>query len=229
MSRPNVAAERPLTALLLALTFGTGLIDAVSFLGLDRVFVANMTGNVVLLGFALAGADDLQVLGPVLALAGFLGGALAGGWLAERLITRPRRWLLVALGAQTSLIAVAVAIAAADPAATRPVSQQTLIGLLAVGMGMQAATARAIAVPDLSTTVVTTTLAGLAADWNRGDAKPQLVRRVLVVAALILGALVGAMVILNVSLVAALLLAVVVLAAASTGLVAIAVTRMEAG
>jgi uncharacterized membrane protein YoaK (UPF0700 family) len=229
MSRPSVAAERPLTALLLALTFGTGLIDAISFLGLDRVFVANMTGNVVLLGFALAGADDLQVLGPVLALVGFLAGALAGGWLAERLMTRPRRWLLVALGAQTTLIAVAVAIAAADPAAAWALSQQTLIGLLAVGMGMQAATARALAVPDLSTTVVTTTLAGLAADWNRGDAKPQLVRRVLVVAALILGALVGAMIILNVSLVAALLLAVVVLAAASTGLVTIAVTRMEAG
>src|SRR5437867_4505398 len=44
----------PLSPLLLRLTVVTGLVDAFSYLVLGRVFVANMTGNVVFLGFALA-------------------------------------------------------------------------------------------------------------------------------------------------------------------------------
>ena len=62
-------------ALMLALTFATGIIDAVGYLGLDRVFTGNMTGNVVILGMALLGADGLPVLGPLVALAGFVAGA----------------------------------------------------------------------------------------------------------------------------------------------------------
>jgi uncharacterized membrane protein YoaK (UPF0700 family) len=68
-----------LPALLLLLTFGTGLIDAVSILGLGRVFVANMTGNVVFIGFALAGAPGFSLWGSVIALGGFLAGASVGG------------------------------------------------------------------------------------------------------------------------------------------------------
>src|SRR3954471_22855808 len=71
--------DRLHVGLMLTLSFTTGIVDAVGYLGLDRVFTANMTGNVVILGMALAGADDLPVLGPALALAGFLGGAAVGG------------------------------------------------------------------------------------------------------------------------------------------------------
>ena len=39
---------------LLLLTFGTGIIDAISVLVLGHVFVANMTGNVIFLGFWFA-------------------------------------------------------------------------------------------------------------------------------------------------------------------------------
>ena len=75
-NRPDVgiadaAAARlrhPLTLTLLTLTFTTGLIDAASYLGLGRVFTANMTGNVVLLGFGLAGAAGLPVLSPLVSL-----------------------------------------------------------------------------------------------------------------------------------------------------------------
>jgi uncharacterized membrane protein YoaK (UPF0700 family) len=38
------------------MTAVTGVVDAVSFLALGHVFTANMTGNIVFLGFALAGA-----------------------------------------------------------------------------------------------------------------------------------------------------------------------------
>src|SRR6476646_8473582 len=65
--------------LMLILTFSTGIIDAVGYLGLDRVFTGNMTGNVGILGMVLAGADDLPVLGPAVALASFMAGAVVGG------------------------------------------------------------------------------------------------------------------------------------------------------
>lgn len=67
--------------LLVVLTFVSGLVDAVSYLGLDHVFVANMTGNVALLGFALAGDRELSGAASILALAAFLLGAWAAGRL----------------------------------------------------------------------------------------------------------------------------------------------------
>ncbi|MBR7503348.1 DUF1275 domain-containing protein, partial [Mycobacterium tuberculosis] len=45
----------------------------------DKIFTANMTGNVVILGMALTGADDLPVLRPALALVFFMVGAAIGG------------------------------------------------------------------------------------------------------------------------------------------------------
>src|SRR5437899_11863533 len=51
----------PLSPLLLGLTVVTGLVGAFSYLVLGHVFVANMTGNVVFLGFALAGAAGFSV------------------------------------------------------------------------------------------------------------------------------------------------------------------------
>jgi uncharacterized membrane protein YoaK (UPF0700 family) len=218
MVPPGSTPEKPLATLLLALTFGTGVIDAISFLGLDQVFVANMTGNVVLLGFALAGAQGLQVLGPILALLGFLTGAFAGGWLAERLKCRPRRWLAAALGGHMILVVASTLFVVLDPAAPTGAGQQVLILLLAVGMGLQTATARVIAVPDLNTAVITSTLTGLAADWHPGPAQPRPIRRILAVAALVSGAATGAIVLLNAGMVAALALTVVVLACATTGL-----------
>lgn len=55
--------DGPLPPLMLLLTVVTGLVDAVSCLALGHVFVANMTGNVVFLCFAPAGADELSAAG----------------------------------------------------------------------------------------------------------------------------------------------------------------------
>ena len=71
----------PLPPLLLTLTVVTGLVDAFSYLTLDHVFVANMTGNVVFLGFALAGARGFSVAASSLALGSFAAGSLLGGRL----------------------------------------------------------------------------------------------------------------------------------------------------
>jgi hypothetical protein len=83
----------PLPALLLTLTVVTGLVDAVSVLSLGRVFVANMTGNVVFVGFALSGAPGFSLSASLFALGGFLVGAFAGGAVAKK-GTRNRAELL---------------------------------------------------------------------------------------------------------------------------------------
>src|ERR1700674_92004 len=67
--------------LLLGLTLAAGAVDAVSYLGLGRVFTANMTGNLVLLGLAIGQGQALEALRSVVAFVGFAAGAGLGGWL----------------------------------------------------------------------------------------------------------------------------------------------------
>ncbi|MFK8907931.1 YoaK family protein [Streptomyces sp. YS-3] len=169
-----------LPPLLVVLTFVTGLVDAVSYLGLHHVFVANMTGNVVFLGFALAGGTGLSAVASAAAGASFLAGALAGGRIAP-LIGRPVRLFALLVAAHAVLVAAALVTGLADH------TTYVLIVLLAFGMGVQNAVVRKIAVPDLTTTVLTLTLTGLAADRPG----PATVRRVLSVVAMFGGALAG--------------------------------------
>jgi uncharacterized membrane protein YoaK (UPF0700 family) len=184
--------RHPLTRTLLALTFTTGLIDGVSYLGIGHVFTANMTGNIVLLGFGIAGSGGLPVIAPLVSLAAFLLGAGAGGVLAAGLAENHRRHLAWALAIEIVLMAAATVFAAAIKVKANALSGDTLITLLAVAMGVRNATVRKIAVPDLTTTVLTMTLTGLAADsplfggGGKGSA-----RRTAAVTALLAGALVG--------------------------------------
>ena len=85
LKRGVASVTHPLTRALLAVTFSTGLVDAVSDLALGRVFTANMTGNIVLLGFGIAGSGSLPVVAPLVSLASFLVGAGAGGLLVTRI------------------------------------------------------------------------------------------------------------------------------------------------
>src|SRR5439155_9814039 len=81
---PTASLRHPLPQTLLVLTFTTGIVDAVSFLGLGHVFTANMTGNVVLLGFGIAGAGGLPIAAPFASLGAYILGAVAGGRIARR-------------------------------------------------------------------------------------------------------------------------------------------------
>jgi uncharacterized membrane protein YoaK (UPF0700 family) len=197
--------DGPLPLLLLALTFVTGLVDAVSYLKLGHVFVANMTGNVVFLGFAFAGAQEFSVPASLVALAAFLVGALAGGRLGSRTGQHRGRFLAIAILAKILLIgaALVVATAVADP--DRQLVRFALIVLLALAMGLQNATARRLAVPDLTTTVLTLTLTGLAADSTlAGGSNPRPGRRLAAAVIMLVGAAVGALLVLNVGVVAVL-------------------------
>ena len=180
--------------LMLALTFTTGIVDAVGYLGLDRVFTANMTGNVVILGMALAGADDLPVLGPALALVGFLAGAALGGRVLR---TAPAGWSHRTSNtfAATGVLAVGLGVGAlVVPPEEGTVWALVVTTLLAVAMGLQAASARRLAVKDVTTVVVTSTLTGLAADSRlAGGTGDGWARRSLAVALILVGAAVGAL------------------------------------
>jgi len=66
-------------------------------------------------------------------------------------------------------------------------------------MGLRNATVRRLAVPDLTTTVLTLTLAGLGADSSlAGGDNPRFARRVASVAAMLAGAVAGAILVLSV-------------------------------
>ncbi|BBH70004.1 DUF1275 family protein [Actinoplanes sp. OR16] len=176
---------------MLALTFSTGIVDAIGYLGLDRVFTGNMTGNVVILGMALAGADDLPVAGPVIALAAFVAGAAIAGRVARR--AGGPGWT----GSTTGLlVVVAILLAASALPGARDEAPAAFVAtaLLGVAMGLQAGAARTVAVADVTTVVVTSTLVGLAFDSPAGAGRPQpWQRRLLAVALIGAGALTGAL------------------------------------
>ena len=92
-ARSPIMSLPRLSALLMVLTIIAGVIDAISVLGLGRVFTANMTGNTVFLGFALAGVPGFSPLRSVAALAAFLVGAVVGGRLGVHLDRSRRRRL----------------------------------------------------------------------------------------------------------------------------------------
>jgi uncharacterized membrane protein YoaK (UPF0700 family) len=217
--RALLADERhgPLPALLLVLTLLTGVVDAVSILALGRVFVANMTGNVVFVGFALAGAPGFSLSASLAALAGFLLGAFAGGRMILS-VNRMRGVLLRdAVGVQAVLLGAALVLAIVVGTPFAEATRDVIAALLATAMGLQNAVARKLAVPDLTTTVLTMTLTGIAADPHESARGPVLTRRFLAVTTMLAGAIAGALLVVEVSAVAALALAAGLIAAVGAG------------
>src|ERR1700733_1197549 len=236
-------AYGPLPALLLILTVVTGVVDSISILALGRVFVANMTGNVVFAGFAIVGAPGFSLGASLFALAGFLVGAAAGGAVITRVGSDRAALLRAGTAAEVALAAVALVLAAlsGDPGVSHGTTHiiagafglaitDALAAVLAAAMGIQNAVARKLAVPDLTTTVLTMTLTGIGADLRAvlraGDthatAKSDLVRRLLAIGTMLAGALAGASLTLYVSPVSALALALSVLAVTAAAAMAVA-------
>jgi uncharacterized membrane protein YoaK (UPF0700 family) len=218
-------AQGPLPALMLVLTVLTGVVDAVSILSLGRVFVANMTGNVVFVGFALAGASGFSLSASLSALAGFLAGAAIGGTAGARYGAHRGRLLALVGCGELVLVIAALVVAVVAGSGPGPGYRDGIAALLAVAMGIQNAVVRRLKVYDLTTTVLTMTLTGIAADLREHD-RFAIVRRLLAVVAMLGGAAVGATLVLHVSDVAALALAASLLAVAVAG--AVAASRVPA-
>jgi uncharacterized membrane protein YoaK (UPF0700 family) len=194
LKRGVASVRHPLTRALLALTFTTGLVDAVSYLALGRVFTANMTGNIVLLGFGIGGGGGLPVLAPAISLAAFLLGAGVGGALVRQMAGNHPGLVARALGIEALLLAVAAVLAGAMTVRAGHGSAYVLILVMALAMGVRNAAVRHIAVPDLTTTVLTMTLTGLAADSRpAGGSGSGSSRKLAAVLAMLAGALSGAL------------------------------------
>jgi Protein of unknown function (DUF1275) len=139
----------PLPALLLALTVLAGVVDATSILRLGHVFVATMTGNLVFIGLAAAGAKGFAVSTSALALGGFVVGVLIGGRVCRAARSHRglalRNVLVVKLWLASAITLVAVLTGPRFPIGVR----DTMLVLLAISMGAQLAAIRYLKVPDL--------------------------------------------------------------------------------
>ena len=195
----NPTTEKLIPYALLGMTAVTGLVDAVSFLSLGRVFTANMTGNIVLLAFATAHVPGLSIARSLTALLAFLVGAILGG----RVMARASADSQARFAAQAFLLEVAFLFAASfcgigyrADLLDNSFQSFALIVLTALAMGTRNAAVRKLAIPDLTTTVLTLTITGIGADSSLANGNnPRLARRVAAVAAMFLGAALGAVVI----------------------------------
>jgi uncharacterized membrane protein YoaK (UPF0700 family) len=187
--------------LLVALTTSCGAVDALSFLGLGKVFSAFMTGNLAFLGFRLGGAPGPSVARVLAATAAFA----LGAFLAARIVRRPRGsdsvWpraaiisLAVALVFQAAFVALWVSVSGHPSAG----SGDVLIALSGTAMGMQTATIFSLGVRADFTTAATATLAVLMGDlagWSqvRGERR----RLAGTIIGLIVGAVIGGVLFVN--------------------------------
>ncbi|MDE8587869.1 YoaK family protein [Arthrobacter sp. NQ4] len=188
----NASPEKFRLMLMMALTLVTGVVDAVGYLGLDRVFTGNMTGNVVILAMALAGAANLPTLGPLVALGAFLLGAAVAGFTLQ---SSPKGW-----NRRVTLLLTAGCIALTGTAAisliVEDVGHQSIrvivAALIAMHMGSQALIARHLGVRDMTTVVITSTMTSLAGESLVGKQRPRLLnRRLGAVLAMFAGAAIG--------------------------------------
>jgi len=189
----DVSTDQVNLWLMLALTFSTGVIDAVGYLGLDKVFTGNMTGNVLLMGMAFAGGADLPVVRPSLALVSFMLGAVLAGRMLRR---GPEGWssrvsvAVMVVAAGLTLLAVFTALVDVQ---VKDVLGSVTTSSMSAAMGIQAATAKRLKVAEITTVVITSTITGLASESRLAGGDGRLwVRRALAPALLIAGAFAGA-------------------------------------
>ncbi|QEN12056.1 YoaK family protein [Mycolicibacterium sp. ELW1] len=195
MAVASPVSQRSTVVALLLLTFATGLVDAISVLVLGHVFVANMTGNVIFLGFWFVPHSGVDMTAAVVAFVSFLTGTVLGGRFARHLDheVAVRTWLTAALGAEVVLLAVLAALAGSGVVNYHDDGKLILIAGLALAFGGQNAAARQFGIQELSTTVLTTTLVGIGFDSRLAGGTGQREKlRYSVVVTMCAGATIGA-------------------------------------
>jgi uncharacterized membrane protein YoaK (UPF0700 family) len=193
--------DGPLAGLLILLTVASGMIDAVSILRLGHVFAAAMTGNLLFIGFAVAGAPGFAAANSGTALGAFVVGAyVAGGLVSSRRASKRVELLVRAEAIQCTSLLIATVMLGVVGSPPPSWARYLLIAVLAIGMGVQSTAVRHLRIPELTTTVMTNTLATLISDLRppkwRGTGT-QL--RLLALVSVLVGAVVGTMLVLNVA------------------------------
>ncbi|MBV9580274.1 MAG: DUF1275 domain-containing protein [Chloroflexi bacterium] len=175
--------------MLVVLTFVTGLLDAVTYLGLGHVFAANQTGNVIVLGFALVGAGQISASSALASFVAFVIGAAFSGWTVPRLQRVTRGWARAMFVLEAVLLGLAAVMSVLW---TTPVAAVVLVIVIAFCMGMRNVTLQHLGHGTVSTTVVTSTLANLAGIGLVGRRWHEVRPRLGAVLAMIIGAALGA-------------------------------------
>jgi uncharacterized membrane protein YoaK (UPF0700 family) len=193
MAVTSPVSERFTVAALLLLTFATGLADSISILVLGHVFVANMTGNVIFLGFWLAPKTSIDLTAVVVALPTFVCTTIVSGRLARHFGDRTRQWITTVLATEIVLLAALSILAGAGVLHYHDNTKLIMIGFLAVTFGLQHSSARQFGIQELSTTVLTSTIVSLGLDSHlAGGTGDREKLRFGVVFTMCAGALVGA-------------------------------------
>lgn len=189
--------ERLRLWLMLLLTFVTGVVDVVGYLGLDHIFTGNMTGNVVILAMGVAGSRTLPVVGPLVATVCFLVGAAAAGAALRRSTAGWNRRVTALLSTGLLVLLTAGTILVLEPHAGGGAVGVALASAIALHMGSQALVARHLAVKDMTTVVITSTMTSLAGESLFGKDGPRVLnRRTAAVGMMFLGAALGAVLLL---------------------------------
>ena len=193
MSVESPVSHRLTVSSLLLLTFATGLVDAVSVLELGHVFVANMTGNVIFLGFWLVPETAVDVTAALVSFVSFVSGAVLGGRLARHLDADVRRWLAVTMTFEVITLTTLAILGGTGVLDYHDNTKLILIAGLAATFGVQNATAQQFGIQELSTTVLTTTIVRIGFDSRlAGGTGHREGLRIGVVLAMCGGAVVGA-------------------------------------
>jgi uncharacterized membrane protein YoaK (UPF0700 family) len=164
MAVTSPVSERLTVIALLLLTLATGLADSISILVLGHVFVANMTGNVIFLGFWLAPNANIDLTAVAVALPTFVCTTIVSGRLLRHFGARTRQWITTVLTSEIVLLAALSILAGTGVLHYHDNTKLVMIALLAVTFGLQHSSARQFGIQELSTTVLTSTIVSLGLD-----------------------------------------------------------------
>jgi uncharacterized membrane protein YoaK (UPF0700 family) len=204
----------PLLPMLIGLTVVSGMVDAFSYLNLGHIFVANVTGDVLFVAFGLAGAHGFSVPAALTTLGVFFVGAFVGGRLFARFGAHRGRLVAVVCMIQAALFAASVIVASTINGPATGGTRYAFIVMLGPAMGMQNALALKLAVPGMTTSVLTLAITGLSAESQlAGGTGSNVGARITSTLALFVGALIGALLIVNVNAWSELLVATAILTA----------------
>jgi uncharacterized membrane protein YoaK (UPF0700 family) len=193
MAVTSPVSERLTVAALLLLTLATGLADAISILVLGHVFVANMTGNVIFLGFWLAPKSSIDLTAVAVALPTFVCSTIISGRLRRHFGERTRPWITSVLTTEIVLLVALSILAGTGVLRYHDNTKLIMIGVLAVTFGLQHSSARQFGIQELSTTVLTSTIVSLGLDSRlAGGTGARQKLRLSVVFTMCAGAFVGA-------------------------------------
>ena len=164
---PRAMHPRQREVLLIGLAATAGSLDSWSYFGLAHVFIANMTGNTVMLGYSSATGDWVRAGGAALAIGCYAVGVFAGAWYSHPVTEAmqsvpggrafwPRR-VSVILVMELALVLVAAVVGAWSLPRQSSLLAHALVGLGAVAVGLQSAAISAIKLPGIVTTYITGT------------------------------------------------------------------------